>query len=132
MARSSAVLAAVLILGIAIGVVIGAAGVPALRAQPARRPAYVVAEFHVTDPAGFTAYARAVPATLAPYHAKVLARGLPDMREGAPAEGQVVIIGFDSLLDADRSYDTPPYSDLIALRRKSAAARVYLVDGLPQ
>jgi len=114
------------------GIVIGALGVPALKAQTGKHPAYVVAEVHVTDPAGFTNYVSKVPATLAPYHAKTIVRALPDVREGAAPDGQVVIIAFDSLEDANRWYGTPPYSDLIPLRQKSATTRVYIVDGLAQ
>jgi uncharacterized protein (DUF1330 family) len=111
------------------GIAIGAIATPALRAQPAAHPAYVVAEVHVTDPAGFTEYVKRVPATLAPYHAKTLARGLPDSREGAPPDGNVVILAFDSLKAANNWYQSPAYQAIIPLRQKSATSRVYMVDG---
>jgi uncharacterized protein (DUF1330 family) len=114
------------------GIVIGALGVGVLRAQTAAHPGYVVAEEHVTDPAGFTDYIRRVPATIAAYHGRAIARGLPDVREGAPADGQVVILAFDSLQDANRWYESPEYSKLMPLRQKSATSRIYLVDGLAQ
>jgi uncharacterized protein (DUF1330 family) len=112
------------------GIVIGAWGIPILRAQPAAHPAYLVAEVHVTDAAGFTNYAKHVPATLAPYHGRTLARALPDVREGTPPDGDIVIIAFDSLQDANRWYGSPEYSKLIPLRQQAATSRVYLVDGL--
>jgi uncharacterized protein (DUF1330 family) len=114
------------------GVAIGAWGIPMLKAQTAGHPAYVVAEVHVTDPAGFTDYAKQVPATLAPYHGKTLARALPDVREGPPADGQIVIIAFNSLQDANHWYQSPEYSKLIPLRQKAATTRVMMVDGLAQ
>jgi uncharacterized protein (DUF1330 family) len=114
------------------GIVIGAWGIPALRAQIGRHTAYVVAEIHVTDPAGFMQYVGKVPASLAPYHARTLARALPDVREGAPPDGQVVILGFDSLQDANHWYSSAANNELIPLRQKSATSRVYIVDGLPQ
>lgn len=121
-----------LTLALVAGIAIGAVGVPSLKAQPAAHPAYVVAEVHVTDPAGFTDYLKQLPATLAPYHAKTLVRALPDIREGASADGQIVILSFGSLQDANHWYESPEYSKLIPLRQKVATTRVYIVDGLAQ
>jgi uncharacterized protein (DUF1330 family) len=121
-----------LIVTLALGIAIGAWGVPILKAQSAGHPAYIVAEVHVTDPAGFQDYLKALPATMAPYHVKTLARGLPDAREGTPPDGQVVLLGFDSLQDANHWYESPEYQKIIPLRQKSATSRVYLVDGVAQ
>jgi uncharacterized protein (DUF1330 family) len=114
------------------GIAIGAWGVPALRAQTAGHPAYVYAEVHVTDPAGFSEYVKQLPATLAPYHAKTLVRGLADTREGAPPDGSVVILAFDSLKDANDWYMSPAYQAIIPLRQKSATTRVFIIDGVAQ
>jgi len=122
--------AAKLVLVLLLGAAIGAWAIPALRAQTAPHPAYVVAEVHVTDPAGFSEYVKQLPPTLAPYHAKTLVRGLADTREGAPPEGQVVILAFDSLQDANHWYESPEYQKIIPLRQKSATSRVYIVDGV--
>jgi len=121
-----------LLLALVIGAVIGGAAIPVLKAQTAVRPAYVVAEIHVTDPAGFMAYVKQVPATLARFHARTLVRALPNAREGTPPEGDVVIIAFDSLRDADDWYSSEAYSALIPLRQKSATSRVYIVEGTGQ
>ena len=40
-------------------------------AQSGGHPAYVIAEIHVTDPAGFMEYMRLEPATLALFHGRV-------------------------------------------------------------
>ena len=118
------------------GMVIGACGISALRAQPTPaqgpRPAYLVAEVHVTEPAGFQNYLRALPATMAPFHIKTLARGLPDAREGAAPDGQVVLLSFSSLQEANHWYESPEYQKIIPLRQQSATSRVYLLDGLAQ
>src|SRR5665213_1479846 len=92
--------------------------------------AFANAAKYFAGPAGFTEYMRGEPATLAPYHGRALARALPDTREGAPPEGMVSILGFDSLQDANRWYNSPEYSKLTELRRKSAASRIYLLDGV--
>ena len=114
------------------GIAIGAWGVPALRAQTAAHPAYVVAEVHVTDPAGFTNYVKQVPATLTPFHGKTIARALPATREGREADGDIVILSFDNLDDAKHWYDSPAYGKLIPLRKQSATTRLMIVDGVPQ
>jgi uncharacterized protein (DUF1330 family) len=114
------------------GIAIGAWGVPALHAQTAPHPAYVYAEVHVTDPAGFSEYVKQLPATLAPYHAKTLVRGLPDTREGTPPDGSVVILAFDNLKDANDWYMSPAYQAIIPLQQKSSTARVYIIDGVAQ
>lgn len=116
---------------IAVSIVIGMWGAPAVHAQTAPHPAYVIAEVHVADPAGFSEYVKQLPATLAPYHAKTLVRGLPDTREGAPPDGSVVIIAFDSLKAANDWYASPAYQAIIPLRQKSATTKVYIVDGVP-
>jgi uncharacterized protein (DUF1330 family) len=112
------------------GIAIGAWGIPALRAQTAPHPAYVYAEVHVTDPAGFSEYVKKLPATLAPYHARTLVRGLADTREGTPPAGNVVILAFDSLKDANDWYMSPAYQAIIPLRQKSSTARVFIIDGV--
>jgi uncharacterized protein (DUF1330 family) len=121
-----------LVLALIFGVIIGAVAIPALRAQPAAHGAYVVAEMHVTDPASFTEYMRREPATLGPFHGRVLARALPDLREGAPAEGMVTIYAFNSSEDANRWYNSPEYTRLAALRQHSAMSRVYFLNGVVQ
>ncbi|HWB52051.1 MAG TPA: DUF1330 domain-containing protein [Stellaceae bacterium] len=123
--------AALLLFGLVAGIAIGAGAVPGLRAQPATGGgAYVVAEMHVTDPAGFIDYERHEAATLAAYRGRVLTRALPDVREGAPANGVVAILGFASAQDANRWYNSPDYARLIPLRQKSAASRVYILQGI--
>ena len=117
-------------LALVAGLAIGALGVPVLRAQPSSQGAYVVAELHVTDPAGFTDYVRREPASLAPYHGRVVARALPDVREGSAPDGIVEIIAFDSAQAANGWYNSPEYAKLMALRQKSATARLYLLNGV--
>ena len=121
-----------LLFALFIGVAIGAVAVPGLRAQPqpAAPAAYVVAETHVINPAGFTEYIRREPATLALYHGRVVARGLPDVREGAPAEGEVTIYAFDTPEDANQWYYSPEYAKLLPLRQQSAKWRVYFLFGV--
>src|ERR1700757_4621045 len=102
------------------GFVLGGGAIGALKAQGNKPPAYVVAEVEVTDPAGFQLYAGKVPPTLAPYHGRTLVRGKPETREGAPLNGNLVVLAFDNLDDAEHWYSSPAYSELIPTRQRSA------------
>jgi uncharacterized protein (DUF1330 family) len=114
------------------GIALSAVAVQGLRAQAEKKPAYVIAEVQVTDPAAFQAYAAKVPATLAPYHARYIVRGKPEAKEGDPPQGTYVILAFDSLADAEKWYSTSPYKDLIPERQKAAKSNVFIIEGLPQ
>jgi uncharacterized protein (DUF1330 family) len=114
------------------GAAIGAGISQGLRAQGEKKPAYLVAEVEVTDPAAFQSYAAKVPATLAAYHGRYIVRGKAEGKEGDPPHGNIVILAFDSVADAAKWYSTPPYKDLIPEREKAAKSRVYIVEGLPQ
>jgi uncharacterized protein (DUF1330 family) len=113
------------------GFALGAAVVTGLHAQAAKKPAFVIAEVQVTDPAAFKAYAARVPATLKPHNGRVIVRGKPIAKEGEAPKGDLVVVAFDSLADAQKWYSTPPYRDLIPERQKAATSRVYIVEGLP-
>ena len=97
-----------------------------------KRPAYVIAEVEVTDAAVFQEYvSKAVP-TLAAVNGRILARSKPHAKEGAIPAGDVVIVAFDSLEDAQRWYANSPYSDTIPIRQRSANTRLFIVEGEPQ
>jgi uncharacterized protein (DUF1330 family) len=95
------------------------------------KPAYVIAEVEITDQAGFQDYvSKAIP-TLAPYNARLVCRGKPDAKEGAIPAGEIVIVAFDSMEDAQRWYNDSPYSEAIPLRQRSANTRLFIVEGEP-
>ena len=114
------------------GFALGAGAIQALHAQAGKKPGYLIAEVQATDPPAFQAYAAKVPDTLKPYSAKTLVRGPAQSKEGDPPQGNIVLIQFDSLADAEKWYSTPPYQPLIAERQKAAKSRVFMVEGLPQ
>ena len=120
-----------IVLALCAGLVIGAVAVPGLRAQtPAGQMTFVVAEMHVTDPAGVTEYMRREPATLAAYKGRVVARGLPDVREGRPPDGVVTIYAFNDPEDANRWYYSPDYATLLTARQQAAKSRVFFLTGV--
>jgi len=103
-----------------------------LHAQGQKRLAYLVAEPVVTDPVAFKDYAAKATEMLKAANAGILANGKPEVKEGAVAQGNIVIIAFDSLADAEKWYNEPPYHPLIAERQKAADTRLYFVEGMPQ
>ena len=121
-----------LVLTLLAGVALGAGAIQALQAQGVKKPAYVIAEVQVTDAPGFQAYAAKAANTLKPYNARYIVRGKAESKEGAAPQGNIVIVAFDSLADAQKWYGTPPYSALIPVRQKAAKTRLYIVEGLPQ
>ena len=93
-------------------------------------PAYVVTSFDVTDPAGLDDYRAKVGPVIAPYCARVLAVGTPEVTEGEPKQVGV-LIEFPSMEQAWAWYDCAEYQDLKALRLRSTQGTLWFLDGLP-
>ncbi|HYM73695.1 MAG TPA: DUF1330 domain-containing protein [Stellaceae bacterium] len=99
--------------------------------MPDKRPAYVIAEVEVTDPAVFQDYvAKAIP-TLAAYNARLIVRSKAHCKEGTAPAGEIVVVAFDSLADAEQWYNSPAYGEAIPLRQRSANTRLFIVEGEP-
>jgi uncharacterized protein (DUF1330 family) len=100
--------------------------------MPGKRPAYLIAEVEVTDSTVFKEYVEKATPTLAPYNARLIVRGKARAKEGTQPVGDIVVVAFDSLEDAERWYSTSPYKDTIRLRQRSANTRLFFVEGEPQ
>jgi uncharacterized protein (DUF1330 family) len=116
------------------GVALGAGALQGLHAQgPKKKPAYLVAEVQVTDPPVFQDYAKKAVETIKAAGGHVLVPPSNAVsKEGAPLAGKIVIVAFDSLADAEKWYNEPPYHPLIAERQKAAKTRLFLVEGVAQ
>lgn len=114
------------------GFALGAGAIQGLQAQNQTKPAFVVAEVEVTDQPAYQAYLKKAIDTLKSRGAKIIAGAKPDVKEGAPSHGNIVIARFNSLADAEAWYTTPPYKELIPERQKAAKTRLYIVEGTPQ
>ena len=121
-----------LAVGLLAGFALGAGAIERLHAHAGKKPAYQIAEVEVTDPAAFEAYRKKAVETLKLYNGRFLALGKPDVKEGAPVQGNVGIIEFPSMADAEKWYSEPPYHPLIAERQNAAKVRLYFVEGVPQ
>lgn len=93
--------------------------------------AYVIAEITVTDSEAYKAYVAKATASAARYGGVYLARGgqtLP--AEGAPPSPRVVIMEFPSLAAARTFQWSPEEQEALALRRRAATGRQFIVEGV--
>lgn len=98
----------------------------------ASEPAYVVAEFEISDPAAMVPYRQKVESTAAVYGGRYISRGgAITSLEGPKVSGGVVIIRFNSLHDARAWYDSPEYGPLKAIRHRAGKTRMFIVTGRP-
>jgi uncharacterized protein (DUF1330 family) len=93
-------------------------------------PAYFIAELETTNPAGIEPYRAAVPATLAQYGGRFLARGgATQLLEGGPEPKRIVILEFADTAAARRWYDSPEYQKILPLRLANSTGRAFIVEG---
>jgi len=93
--------------------------------------AYVLAEVEITNPEGYKDYAAIVPATIAQYGGKFLARGGPvHVLEGDWPQRRRVIIEFPSKERALEWYNSPEYAKPLALRKANSNGRLLLLEGV--
>ena len=95
------------------------------------KPAYVIAEVEITDAAAFADYvAKAMP-TLGSHKVQFLARSKAHSKEGTAPVGEIVMLRFDSLEEAERWYHGAEYGGAIPLRQRSANTRLFIIEGEP-
>jgi uncharacterized protein (DUF1330 family) len=93
-------------------------------------PAYFVAEVEVTNPAGYESYRAAVPATIAQYGGRYLARGgNSELLEGGPEPKRVVILEFADTVAIKRWYNSPEYQKILPGRLTNSTGRAFIVEG---
>jgi uncharacterized protein (DUF1330 family) len=94
-------------------------------------PAYVIADIEITDPAAYEEYRSKVPATIAQYGGRYIARGgKTESLEGGWAPKRIALLEFASLEQAQKWYRSAEYAPLIRIRQKASRGRVILVEGL--
>jgi uncharacterized protein (DUF1330 family) len=91
-------------------------------------PAYWVARAKVNDPVEYRKYADRVPAILAKYGAKVLARGgRYQILEGPEKFNRFVVIEFPTFEQGVACFNSREYKEAAAFRRKNNAGENELV-----
>jgi uncharacterized protein (DUF1330 family) len=94
--------------------------------------AYVIADVEVIDPVAYEAYRQGVPATIASYGGRYLARGgQTRVLEGAWSPKRCVILEFPSLAQAEAWWASPEYQPLRAIREACTRSNLILTEGLP-
>ena len=94
-------------------------------------PAYWVARSKINDPVAYKRYTDQVPAIIAQYGGKVLARG-GDFRilEGSDKYHRFIVIEFGSLDDAEACWASEAYQSASSHRKNGGGeVELILVDG---
>ena len=92
---------------------------------------YVVVNVRVTDPARYEEYRGKVPATIARYGGRYLARGgAVEALEGDWQPERLVVLEFESMERFREWYDSPGYAPPRRLRGEAAATQFAVVEGL--
>jgi len=92
---------------------------------------YIVAELTITNPGSeFEEYRSKVPATVAAFGGRFLARGGdPTVIEGDDPAGRVVILEFESRERAMQWYNSAEYREILPLRLRNSTGRVTCSTG---
>ena len=94
-------------------------------------PAYVIADIEITDPVGYEEYRRWVPATIAQYGGRYLARGgRAETLEGGWQPRRLVVIEFPTMSQARAWYESDEYREPRAIRHRCSEGQAILVEGL--
>jgi uncharacterized protein (DUF1330 family) len=93
--------------------------------------AYVIADIEVLDPAGYEAYRQQVPATIAAYGGRYLARGgATEVLEGSWSPRRCVILEFPSMAQLKAWWDSPEYQPVRAIRERTTRSHLVATEGL--
>jgi uncharacterized protein (DUF1330 family) len=93
--------------------------------------AYLIADVEVLDSAGYEEYRSKVPATIAAYGGRYLARGgKTELLEGTWSPKRCVILEFPSLARFKAWWDSPEYQALRAIRERTTRSNLVVTEGL--
>jgi len=93
--------------------------------------AYAVVNVEITDPAGFAEYRKSVPATIAAFGGRFLARGCAtEVLEGEWIPKRLVILEFPDAATIKAWYHSVEYQQLLELRKRTAISDFVIVAGV--
>jgi uncharacterized protein (DUF1330 family) len=93
--------------------------------------AYLYVNIEVTDAAGFEAYRKEVPATIARFGGRYLARGGPGQRlEGDLQARRQVLLEFPDMDALQAWYGSEAYRPLLELRQRCSTGEVMAFEGV--
>lgn len=92
---------------------------------------YAIGHLHKVEMgADIVAYLEAIDATLAPFDGKfVIHGGRKHQLEGA-FPGDLIVIAFSSMAQAQAWYASPAYQEILPLRSRNAEGSVFLIEGV--
>jgi uncharacterized protein (DUF1330 family) len=94
-------------------------------------PAYVIADVDVHDSAGYEAYRQQVPAIIARYGGRYIARGgATEVLEGDWSPKGCVLIEFPGMAQLKAWWSSPEYRPLRAIRERTARSNLVATEGL--
>ena len=93
--------------------------------------AYIFASVEITDHAAYEEYRRRVPAVIAAYGGRYLARGGPAQRlEGDLAIHRLVILAFPNMEQLMAFYNSTEYQPVLAIRQGAAKSNLLAIEGV--
>ena len=93
--------------------------------------AYVLVNVKITDSAGFAEYRKLVPATIAAFGGRFLARGgATEVLEGDWIPHRLVVLEFPDVATIKAWYQSPEYQQLLELRKRTATSDFVIVEGV--
>jgi uncharacterized protein (DUF1330 family) len=94
-------------------------------------PAYVIADVEVLDATGYEEYRQKVPATIAAFGGRYLARGgATEVLEGSWSPKRCVILEFPDMERFRAWWDSPAYVPLRQLRERTTRSHLVVTQGL--
>jgi uncharacterized protein (DUF1330 family) len=94
-------------------------------------PVYVIASVDVVDREGYEEYRRRVPATIAQYGGRYLARGgATEVLEGSWAPERCVIVEFPDMVQFKAWWSSPEYLPVRAIRERTAKSQLVVTQGV--
>ncbi len=92
---------------------------------------FVIADIEVLDLPAFEQYSQLVPATIASYGGRYLARGgATEVLEGSWDPKRCIILEFPDMERFQTWWDSPEYAPLRALRQRATTSNLVVTQGL--
>ncbi len=94
-------------------------------------PAYLIGDVEVIDSVAYEEYRQKVPAVIAAYGGRYLARGgVVELLEGNWSPKRCIVLEFPSLDQFKTWWNSPEYQPLKALRERAARSNLVVTEGL--
>ncbi|MFI4868549.1 MAG: DUF1330 domain-containing protein [Steroidobacterales bacterium] len=93
--------------------------------------AYIFASVEINDPAAYDEYRRRVPAVIAAYGGRYLARGgAVERLEGDAPVHRLVILEFPDMARLKAFYNSAEYQPLLGIRQRTARSTLLAIEGV--